>query len=121
MASKKGAGGIRGSGGKLGIGGNLKAGDGGRFAGVTGVGTGCGLVGVTGATTGDGFAGVTGAGTGLVDFGQFSIGCAGCESKESAAYISMSNILNISLSFWDGPAGAEQRDSEPWPLSETCA
>ncbi|PON83426.1 hypothetical protein TorRG33x02_208410, partial [Trema orientale] len=124
VASKKGAGGIGGrggNGGRRGSGGSLKTGDGGGFAGVTGATTGFGLADVSGAATGGGLAGVTGAGTGSVDFGQFCIGWEGCESNESAAYISMSNILNISLSFCAGPAAAEQPDSEAWPLSDTCA
>ena len=114
-ASEKGIVGIGGSGGKGGIGGS--GGNGGND-GNGGIG---GSPGTGGSLKGGGdTTGVTGAGTGLVDLGQNDIGWAGWVSKGSTVYISMSNILNMSLRFWAGPAAALQL-VEPCPLPETCA
>lgn len=74
----------------------------------------------------DGELGGDGMGTGLGwvglgdDVGQKDMGLAGWVRRESTAYISISNILNISLSCCGGPAMAPQSDG-PWLLPESCA
>lgn len=72
----------------------------------------------------DDLGGVTGAGTGTgtgpEDLEQDCMGWEGWARRGSTAYISMSNILNMSLGFWAGPAPSPQ-PIEPCTLPETRA
>ncbi|GER42327.1 hypothetical protein STAS_19093 [Striga asiatica] len=60
--------------------------------------------------TGGGMAGATGPGPGPGpdDFGQKGMGSAGWASNGSTVYISILNMLNMSLKFLTGPAAGPQ-------------
>lgn len=110
-ASKNVIGGIGGSGGSGGIGGSRGIG-GNRGSGGIGGSRGTGDL-----STGGGVTGVTGGSTGVEDLEQKDMGWAGSESRGSTEYISVSNILNMSLRFLGGPAAPPH----PGPLPETLA